>query len=1461
MKSLSTSLSVKAFVNRLALLAFFVSAFSAETKAQSYCTPVPYYSYCCSYSMCSSYGSYWCNSFQLNGYGSTAINWTRSCSSSTSSGYVNATGTDSCKLQQGATYSGNLYVSTGYYHTDAIWIDFNDDGTFSPSEVVYFSNVSTCCTGAPSGISLTIPLSAPTGRHRMRIRSGYTSSTSLTPSTFDPCQPYWIIGSTYYYLYYGGAIDYEVNIVAAPPCSGMPSVTTNPTGSVSICAGANVLLTGSAGIYSGYGWQWMTATSSSGPWTAISGATDPYGGYTTPPVIATQYYQLWDTCLSSGNVGKSGTIAISPGSPSYVAPPYVQSFDNTWQTFCSLRDVPDGHWSNTPSTGNFSWRRNDDGSAAGWTYPVITSSLTYWNGGNAYQSGGYSARMHSGGYYYSYPSGGGRQTGDLDLYMDGSTTTGNKLLSFYWQSQMTSSNLAYVDEYQQDSLYVVLSTDGGLTWNTLWGTRYNLTSTWPNVRLELPTNTAHNIIRFRGVRWEGLPGTSYYYYGYDYTDIGIDSVYLAPPCNGTPPTPYVSASGTSGCAGSSFTLVTGGVPMAGGYKYTWQQSIDGGTTWANTGDTTYNLTTPQLWTTTQYRVAVQCKYAGSAVTSGAQTFTISNSPAYAPSLPYWESFERVPVNRCASSDEASPYTAVWPTSGYMSWRREDKGSTSGWYSSSTSSPYCYSPLSYDSSHSSHCMLYYDYGQPSESDNFHFVNCSSPAGTKELDFAYIMPTTSYSPTDTLVVSYSVDSGRTYTRLLTHINTSGGWNFQRFPLPSNSPKTIIKFAAMHPLYYSYNYGIGIDAVSILPPCTGKPTPGTIPNVVACANKKFQISDKGYSRVAGLGFQWIESFDGGATWSITDPGDTLPNASIAFPKNGFLKCVVTCRNTGQSDSTNAASVSMTPFYYCYCNPDSVNCSGSYNYVEWGFTNVAITKVSTGDSILDNGIPTPINYNPHVQSMYYNIGSCVSRSGWSIYDTLHRLSHLMYLDSSYNFYATIGNAYGYNYSYPTNFYIDFDHSGSFETSEKVFDKNNGTATTTAIGAATVAQVVTIPHNAMTGLTGMRVLYGYALSSPLDPCGPPQYHYGEVQDYLVDLEWRPCNTKLTAGTAVSTDTVMCPGYTFTITDTTHEYHQSGMTYYWQQSFDHTTWSSVPGGLNRDTMTLTFQGTNWYRMVVVCNFSHDTTYSNTVRVLLGPPYQCYCYSMAVGGTRFDSSDIGAFTFGPYVVNKKGPHVSNPAATAGHTNEFGATPWIFGIDSTYAVGVYHILRSATHGDAKVTLFLDYNNNFRYDIPEERVWTAYTSSTDWFLTTSISIPHSVIGGVPTGMRLIINNNTAPNVPSDSACGVYTSGETMDFVVRFDNIWPANIGTISSIENLDMYPNPTTGKFNIKFNATKTIGKLQVNISNMTGQQVLHREFTNTSGQFNTELDMTNQPRGLYFVEFIGDGERIIRKLVIE
>src|SRR5690606_32840660 len=122
------------------------------------------------------------------------------------------------------------------------------------------------------------------------------------------------------------------------------------------------------------------------------------------------------------------------------------------------------HWTNTPATGNSSWRRDDDGATAAWSSPT----------GGAYtpasKSGTYSARWHASSATLG-------TTGNLDLYINCSGQTGDKQLYFY---QMNNTNVL------ADSLIVFLSTNAGLNFVKL--AAFDTANTWKRRSVAIPSN-------------------------------------------------------------------------------------------------------------------------------------------------------------------------------------------------------------------------------------------------------------------------------------------------------------------------------------------------------------------------------------------------------------------------------------------------------------------------------------------------------------------------------------------------------------------------------------------------------------------------------------------------------------------------------------------------------------------------------------------------------------------------------------------------------------------------------------------------------------------------------------------------------------------------------------------------------------------------------------------------------------
>lgn len=204
------------------LLGFILAALApAIVHAQPYCTPYPGLGSCSSGDLI--------DDFVLVGENGTAINTIGSgCASG---GYANLTA-QSVNLAQGITYTA--FVSTVVFPDDnlAIWIDFNDNFVFEPTErVATYDDVST--TSSP--VSVVIPANATLGIHRLRA----AIRADVPATAIDPCN----VGPGV--SEFGETHDYEVNIVSAPSCPPPSAITV---GNISSNA-ATVSWTGNAATY------------------------------------------------------------------------------------------------------------------------------------------------------------------------------------------------------------------------------------------------------------------------------------------------------------------------------------------------------------------------------------------------------------------------------------------------------------------------------------------------------------------------------------------------------------------------------------------------------------------------------------------------------------------------------------------------------------------------------------------------------------------------------------------------------------------------------------------------------------------------------------------------------------------------------------------------------------------------------------------------------------------------------------------------------------------------------------------------------------------------------------------------------------------------------------------------------------------------------------------------------------
>ena len=159
------------------------------------------------------------NGAQIGGFStSSAItnisNLSTGCTSITANGYNDYSPTIQMAASQGTQF--NIAVDVANYSGGVkVWIDYNQNGTFEPTELVAAS-AATITSGSTYSAVVNIPGTALLGTTRMRVRVVESSTT------FGPCDS----------QNYGETEDYTIDIITPPSCMpptalALSALTTN----------------------------------------------------------------------------------------------------------------------------------------------------------------------------------------------------------------------------------------------------------------------------------------------------------------------------------------------------------------------------------------------------------------------------------------------------------------------------------------------------------------------------------------------------------------------------------------------------------------------------------------------------------------------------------------------------------------------------------------------------------------------------------------------------------------------------------------------------------------------------------------------------------------------------------------------------------------------------------------------------------------------------------------------------------------------------------------------------------------------------------------------------------------------------------------------------------------------------------------------------------------------------------
>jgi hypothetical protein len=1091
-------------------------------------------------------------------------------------------------------YLGSWSTSAQYWFTPALSLTAAKAYNFS----FWYSNTGYSTSYAAYGLELGVRLGNAQTAAAMTIAAGADTTVypnAGTTATYDLLQRGFIAPTTgnYYvgirvnylvsYNYYGFAID-DINLTQLPPCAAKPSAGKATATPAVICgSGTTTLGLDGVSVASDLNFQWWECDASGKLVTALSGATMP--GYTTGTISTVKYYRCVVTCplISAPNVDTSKLIRVSV---TPIVPPYTEDFEGATAGINAPCASYSGTW------GTTYWYLND---APNGSYPGIRNRTA---GGKKYLFAGVNLGNYNSGMVPRY------------WFTPGLSLTAGKSYKFTaWYTG--SGSVSGAEPWGQMSFFAgTAQTEAAMTMMLGDTVYYGGDATYRSV-----------------ARSFTVPSSGTYYIGIKIDNMGnvlpgmaIDDISLEenPACAAKPAAGRAFATPGMICSSGTSILRASGTSQASGLSYQWQTAAAAAGPWTNasggTGASSADYTTATLSTAGPY-------YYRCIVTCAASGLTDTTTPARLDvgyiTPPYNEDFERanVSVNQpCASSYAAASsssfqnyanyyyYWAIIAGDSYISYpgctNRTPGGlkhlvagyALGSGYSSSYTTNYWFTPaikLTKDSSYEFsywYALGNYPYTTPVATVGMYYGTAQTTAGM----------------TTAIIPDLAGETNTSFKQLIGRLVAPSTGNFY-FGIKVNNTG------------YVY-YGLSIDDINLeqLPPCSGKPTAGTVsvaPAMLCTTGGTATLSMDmgGVSRSSGLRYYWqytdtdpASGFVPSGTYGSSASPLTSPATTTgALGATRWFRCIVKCINTGDSVISSTVKVDVgviTPPYIETFESGTPNMNqpcAAYTYSGGGSVYTAPTGSYWGYYYYWNLMGTP--------SPYFNTAPLDN----------HTPGGSKYLIGGYNIgYSSYS---GYTQEYWFTPAIKFTAGKLYQLS--YWYMTDGISGTTApnynlaafMGTSQTAAAMTIPLGpALTNLNNtsyLQVRYQFTPTASGSyyigfKKGQTAFGYGLALDDIGVQEVPPCSAPVVAGAITTPTDHICSVGGTTSLDLSGTTLATGLAYTWQSRSGSGSWSTFATGA-APVSTPSLAEATWFRCIVTCAATAATDTTPEYKVTVG----------------------------------------------------------------------------------------------------------------------------------------------------------------------------------------------------------------------------------------------------------------------
>ncbi len=142
--------------------------------------------------------------------------------------------------------------------------------------------------------------------------------------------------------------------------------------------------------------------------------------------------------------------------------------------------------------------------------------------------------------------------------------------------------------------------------------------------------------------------------------------------------------------------------------------------------------------------------------------------------------------------------------------------------------------------------------------------------------------------------------------------------------------------------------------------------------------------------------------------------------------------------------------------------------------------------------------------------------------------------------------------------------------------------------------------------------------------------------------------------------------------------------------------------------------------------------------------------------------------------------------------------------------------------------------------------------------------------------LTGNRTPNSPlaairNENARGTWTlkisdngsrdTGHLNSWSINTCHVETSDITTQTAIQNLQIWPNPTQSNINIKFDLQDTNNKVKISLNDISGREILRKEYEANSTEFNQNINLNNLSKGIYLININNGKFNATKKLIIQ